>query len=88
MIKRVNLIIQVNYSNEITAKMINSVLSPDNLSKEPMILISKISTTTLKITAKRMDKIETAIVTANDIISSLSLSEEIIKVGEKGKIKD
>ena len=86
MIKRVNLIIQVNYPDEIMTKTINGALSPDNLSKEPMILISKISKTKLKITAKRMKTIETAIATTNDLLSSLSLSEKIIKVG-KGEFK-
>ncbi|WP_455143628.1 KEOPS complex subunit Pcc1 [Candidatus Hodarchaeum mangrovi] len=88
MIKKINLIIQVDYPDELMAKLINSALRPDNLAKEPMILISKVSKTTLKITSKRMEKIETAVATANDIISSLSLSEEIIEVGKKGKSKD
>ena len=76
----INIQITINAETEEIAKIIRSSISPDNLADPPMIYSSKNIEEKLLITIKNVKKIETALSSLIDLLSSIQTIKEVLEL--------
>ena len=77
---KINFILQIRTESKEKARLIRSALEPDNKISPPMSIISRVNGERVIYTIKSVNKIETAISTFNDILSSIKATEEVLNL--------